>query len=114
MRARMSVKLTPVARTRMRICPSPGTGSEDSRISKTSGSPYRGITACRMGVQATTRWAVHEPVGGWPAGGRVASRWAALEPPLRREQRQERLLRVQPILRLVEHDRRGRIHDLVG
>src|SRR5215211_6575172 len=101
MRARMSAKLMPAARTRMRICPSPGTGSADSRISNTSAAPWRGITACRIGA------AYHAPgcVGGFvnrlsadDGAGRLGSRvGAVLEPPLRREQREQRLLRVHPV-----------------
>ncbi len=45
----MSEKLTPAARTRMRNSPGRGTGSGPSRIEKTSGGPWRVITAWRMG-----------------------------------------------------------------
>src|SRR2546425_7955319 len=43
-----SAKLTPAARTRMRIWPGPGTGSGPSRTSSTSGGPVRVIQTDRM------------------------------------------------------------------
>ena len=130
----MSAKFTPAARTRMRTSPSPGVGSGPSRISKTSGAPWRGMTAWRT-AQFTTVGSRRSAVGrqlqsavvgrrsavavdrlsrccrraaqaaSAPAGAR--SRTATREPTVdaSREHREQRLLRVQPVLGLVEDDR---------
>src|SRR3954452_18055153 len=86
MRARISAKLMPAARTRIRISPSRGAGSGPSRISRTSAPPCRGITTWRIRPERT----------------------------LSREQREQRFLGVQPVLGLIEHHRAGRVYPLVG
>src|SRR5687767_3202544 len=102
MRARMSAKLMPAARTRTRISPSPGTGSDVSRTSNTSAPPCRGMTIWRISAGAYHAAGI----------GRFPNRWAVLEPPLRGQESEQRLLGMQPVFRLVEDDRRGGVHDV--
>src|SRR5829696_6974515 len=100
----MSAKLMPAARTRMRISPAPGTGSGASRSSNTSGPPCRAMTACRIAVQSIALARFADP----------SALQVAVAEDLRCQQCEQRLLRVQAVLRLIEDDRGRRVDHLVG